>query len=181
MQCSNSVAGRHICSTRRCSGRCTAWQDKTCCSVAQHSVAQHIMAQHTTTQQSTAWHSAAQHCTVWESTARDSTAQHSTAQHSTAQHSTAQHSTAQHSTAQHSTAQHTPDGGLVIHGCHRQQEIGDVSNVHSQLKVAARKLTHMQGVVYVFAAGRVNATDGQMPQVFPVVSASFGAISKVRS
>ncbi len=103
-------------------------------------------------------------------------AQHSMAQHSTAWHGTAQHyrvwdSTAQHSTAEHSTAQHsTPDGGLVIHGCHRQQEIGDISNVHSQLEVAAGKLTHMQGVINVFAAGRINATDGQMPQVFPAAS-----------
>ena len=87
------------------------------------------------------------------------------------QHSTAWHSTAQHSTAQHSTAQHTPNGGLIIHGCHWQQEVGDVSNVHSQLEVAAGKLTHMQGVINVFAAGRVDATDRQMPQVFPAVSA----------
>jgi len=76
---------------------------------------------------------------------------------------------AQHS--RHSAAWYTPDGGLVIHGCHRQQEIGDVSNVHPQLKVAAGELTHMQCIIYVFAAGRINATDGQMPQVFPAVSA----------
>ncbi len=109
--------------------------------------------------------------TAQRGTAKRGIAQHSTAQHSTAQHSTAQHSTAQHSVAQHSTAQHTPDGGLIIHGRHWQQEVGDVSNVHSQLEVAAGKLTHMQGVIYVFAAGRIDATDGQMPQVFPAVSA----------
>ena len=146
MQCSNSEAGGHTGSTRRCSGRCTAWQDKTCCNVAQLGTAQHSMAQHSMAQHSTAWHGTAQHYRVW-----DSTAQHSTAEHSTAQHS-------------------TPDGGLVIHGCHRQQEIGDISNVHSQLEVAAGKLTHMQGVINVFAAGRINATDGQMPQVFPAAS-----------
>ncbi len=171
MQCSNSEADGHTGSTRRCSERCTAWQDKTCCNVAQLGTAQHSMAQHSMAQHSTAWHGTAQHYRVWDSTAQHSTAQQSTAQHSTAQHSTAQHSTAQHSTAQHSTAQHsTPDGGLVIHGCHRQQEIGDISNVHSQLEVAAGKLTHMQGVINVFAAGRINATDGQMPQVFPAAS-----------
>ena len=120
------------------------------------------MLQRRTAQGGTAQHGTAQHSTVG-----DSTAQHSTAQHSTAQHSTAQHSTAQHSTAQHST----PDGGFVIHGCHWQQEVGDVSNVYPQLKVAAGQLTHMQCVIYVFAAGRINATDGQMPQVFPAVSA----------
>ena len=126
---------------------------------AQHGRIRHLQrrtAQHGTAQQSTA-----QHCTAWDSTA----------QHSTAQRGTAQHSVAQHSTAQHSTAQHTPDGGLIIHGCHWQQEVGDVSNVHSQLEIAAGKVTHMQGVINVFAAGRVDATDRQMPQVFPAVSA----------
>ena len=117
-------------------------------------------------QRRTAWHSTAQHGTTQHGTAQHSVARHSTALQSVGQHSTAQHSRAQHSTAQHST----PDGGLVIHGCHRQQEIGDISNVHSQLEVAAGKLTHMQGVINVFAAGRINATDGQMPQVFPAAS-----------
>jgi len=133
---------------------------------AQHGRIRHVATSHSLAQHSTAWHN-----TAWHSTAQRGTAQHSTTECGTAQHSTAQHSTAQHSTAQHSTAQHsTPDGGLVIHGCHRQQEIGDISNVHSQLEVAAGKLTHMQGVINVFAAGRINATDGQMPQVFPAAS-----------
>ena len=148
----------------RCSGRCTAWQDKTFAT-------SHSTAWHSTSRHSTAQHSRAQRGTAQHSTAQCGTAQHSVARHSVARHSTAQHSTAQHSTAQHSTAWHTPDGGLVIHGCHWQQEVGDVSNVHPQLKVAAGKLTHMQCVIYVFAAGRVDATDGQMPQVFPAVSA----------
>ena len=128
---------------------------------AQRGSAQCGTAQRGTAQRGSALHSTAQHSTAW----------HGTAQHGTAQHSAAQRSEAQHSTAQHSTAQHTPDGGLIIHGCHWQQEVGDVSNVHSQLKIAAGKLTHMQGVINVFAAGRINATDRQMPQVFPAFSA----------
>ena len=84
MQCSNSEAGGHTGSTRRCSGRCTAWQDKTCCNVAQLGTAQHSMAQHSMAQHSTAWHGTAQHYRVWDSTAQHSTAEHSTAQHSTA-------------------------------------------------------------------------------------------------
>ena len=123
---------------------------------AQHGRIRHVATSHSLAQHSTAWHN-----TAWHSTAQRGTAQHSTTECGTAQHSTAQQSTAQHS---------TPDGGLVIHGCHRQQEIGDISNVHSQLEVAAGKLTHMQGVINVFAAGRINATDGQMPQVFPAAS-----------
>jgi hypothetical protein len=144
-----------------------------------HSMAGHTMLQHSTAQQRTMQGRVANFlqtkavCQPVEEVARWALAacclSISTAQHSTAQHSTAQHSTAQHS--RHSAVWHTPDGGLVIHGCHRQQEIGDVSNVHPQLKVAAGELTHMQCIIYVFAAGRINATDGQMPQVFPAVSA----------
>ena len=141
-----------------------------------HSMAGQDMLQRRTAHHGTAHHGpahcgTAQHSMAQHGTAQHSTAQHSTARHSTGQHSMARHSTARHGMAQHSTAQHTPDGGLVIHGCHRQQEVGDVSNVHPQLDVAAGKLPHMQCVIYVFAAGWIDAADGQMPQVFPAVSA----------
>jgi len=63
-----------------------------------------------------------------------------------------------------------PDRGFVIHGCHWQQEIGDISDVHTQLNVSTGQLAHMQGIIDIFTAGRVYTANGQMPQVLPATS-----------
>lgn len=63
----------------------------------------------------------------------------------------------------------SPDGGLIIHCSGRQQEVGDISNVHPELDVAIGQLLYMQGVINVLASGRVHTADWQVPQIFPAL------------
>ena len=173
----------------RCSGRCTAWQDKTFAT-------SHSTAWHSTSRHSTAQHSRAQRGTAQHSTAQCGTAQHSVARHSVARHSTAQHSTAQHSTAQHGTRLMEASSSMAVIGS-RKLVTSAMCTPSSRLPLGSSRtcsassmslqpggstlqmgrclkssLRLVRGGIRIHTKGKgqcshSDATYGQMPQVLP--------------
>jgi len=60
-----------------------------------------------------------------------------------------------------------PGSCLLVHCGVRGQEVGDIGNVHAQLKVAVFQLSDVEGIVDILAPWRVHTAYGQVPQIQP--------------